>query len=322
MNAGQRNDSDPEAAATRPPSEAASDARIGPETGIEAASRAAARLLVENGDASDVALRDARRLVCAASGRSPMDLIAAPGDPLGGEAAARLADMLERRRRSEPVSRILGEREFYGRVFEVTPATLDPRPDTETLIDVALEIVGSGGSPSGLEIDLLDIGTGTGCIALTLLAELPGARATATDICPEALAVARRNAERHGLAGRLQLLECDALDEVDGRYHLILSNPPYIADAEMAGLERAVRDFDPEKALRGGTDGLDLYRRIIRAAPSRLNMELGLGWLILEVGATQAEAVAALLSDAGFEEIRTNRDLAGHARTVAGRTRR
>lgn len=264
--------------------------------------------------------RDARILLSTAAACSTLELISSPEIPLGPAAAERLAAMVHRRTLREPVSRIAGEREFYGRPFEVTPATLDPRPDSETIIDATLELVAAEGLRSE-DITILDIGTGSGCLIVTLLAELQGARATAVDICPHALTVAKRNAARHGVADRVSFLEADALEDQRSRYNLIVSNPPYIPSAEIATLAAEVRDFDPVGALDGGLDGLDIYRRIAKRLSGALADQGPAAWAIFEVGAKQATSVASILRSAGFKTIRLFKDLSGHTRCVAVRSR-
>jgi release factor glutamine methyltransferase len=190
------------------------------------------------------------------------------------------------------VSRIIGTRGFYGRDFVVTAATLDPRPESETLIDAALaRIKPVWGTGAGL--DILDIGTGTGCLLLTLLAELPDARGVGIDPSAEALAVARENAIRLGIRERAQWMEGrfeTVATQIRQTFPLIVSNPPYIRTADIAGLDRDVRDFDPHLALDGGRDGLDIYRTIA----GRLGNVAARGWILLEVGHDQAHDVAQL----------------------------
>ncbi len=260
---------------------------------------------------------DARILTVAASSRRAVELITDPEAKLSHAAASLLAEMAGRRARHEPVSRILGAREFYGRVFEITPATLDPRPDTETLVDAALEVLKENAVEADAPLRLLDIGTGSGCLIVTLLAELPAATGLATDISSAALAVALRNAERHGVADRLRLRRCDLLDEVEGRYNLLVSNPPYIATGKIEGLDEEVASFDPQLALDGGPDGLGLYRRLAARLGSVLAQSPSLGWAFFEVGAGQAEDIARILHDSGFGSARTWMDLGGHTRCVA-----
>jgi len=263
---------------------------------------------------------DARLLVSAATQRRTVDLIAHPDAQLDDVAAGGLNVMVARRTRCEPVSRILGEREFYGRAFEITPATLDPRPDSETIIEAALEVLNSAPIEEGTPLNIIDIGTGSGCLIVTLLAEFPAATGVATDICPEALTVAQRNAQRHGVADRLHLRQCDLLEEVDGCYNLLVSNPPYIPSNEIAGLDPDVAGFDPHKALDGGIDGLDPYRRMAPKLKSLMERARAPSWAVFEVGAGQAKDVAEILINSGHTKPRTWSDLGGHTRGVAVET--
>lgn len=267
---------------------------------------AAATARLEAAGAHTPAL-DARLLLQAASGLSREDLILGPDHPLTAEQLQRFESFIARREAHEPVSRILGEREFYGRSFKVTPATLDPRPDTETLIDAALALMPK-------QPRILDLGTGTGAIAITLLAERPDARGVATDLSPEALAVARENAGSLGVAGRLDLVEGSWFDPVEGRFDLILSNPPYIPAGDIAGLEPDVRNFDPGLALSGGADGLDPYRLI--AAGAAAHLAAG-GHVLVEIGAGQADDVEAIFTARGLPPAGRHRDLGGHIRCLA-----
>jgi release factor glutamine methyltransferase len=259
---------------------------------------------------------DARLLLCHAAGLTHEAFIARAGDRLTPEAQALLEAVVARRLAGEPVSRITGMREFYGREFLLGPDTLDPRPDTETLIEAVLALAAQNGWRNR-PIDILDLGTGTGCILVTLLAELPQARGLATDIDPNALAVAAENARRHGVAARACFLAADWLDGIEGEFDLIVSNPPYLAASEMASLPAEVAR-DPRLALDGGADGLDAYRRIAASASDRLRDG---GSLVLEIGASQAGAVARILSEAGFAlfEPALLRDLAGRPRCLVGR---
>ncbi len=251
--------------------------------------------------------RDARRLMAAALGVEAGALIAHLRDPLGEGAQAAFDGLLNRREAREPVSHILGGRWFYGRWFEVTADVLDPRPETEALISCALA--------EPFE-KLLDLGTGSGAIAISLLAERAGARAVGTDISPEALAVAGRNAVAHGVTPRLILPLSDWFEDVGGRFDLIVSNPPYIAAGEMAGLEPEVREWEPAVALTDGGDGLSAYRAIAHGAPDHLRPG---GRVIVEIGATQGTAVASLFRAAGLEEVAVHPDLGGADRVVAAR---
>ncbi|HJZ43919.1 MAG TPA: peptide chain release factor N(5)-glutamine methyltransferase [Hyphomicrobiaceae bacterium] len=262
---------------------------------------------------------DARRLVGAALGLSAAELLSRPERPLSAAEAERLRCYVDRRRRREPVSRILGARDFYGRSFAISPATLDPRPDSETLIAAVLELVRSEGRTSA-PLRLLDVGTGSGCLLLTLLCELPLATGVGTDINQSALQVARANACRLGVAERAAWLVADALDGIAGNFDILVANPPYVRSGEIAALEPEVRDFDPVAALDGGADGLNLYRRIAAG----IRTVVADGWVVLEVGHDQADAAAELLAsnpraiDRG--ELRFYRDVTGRRRCVAVRT--
>jgi release factor glutamine methyltransferase len=255
---------------------------------------------------------DARLLLCHAAGLSHETAIARASEALRPETAARLEQALARRLEHEPVSRITGTREFYGRYFAIGPEALDPRSDTETLIEAALahaEARGGRDEP----LSLLDLGTGTGCILVTLLAELPRARGLGTDVSQAALALAATNAERLGVAARAAFLAADWFDGIEGRFDLILANPPYLAAGEIAGLSPEVSAYDPHLALDGGPDGLDAYRRIAAGAPRRLAEQ---GSLIVEIGPTQAGAVAEIFAAAGLEFKRLCHDLGGRPRVI------
>ena len=278
---------------------------------VRSAQRALAAAGVED------AGRDARLLVAAAAGVDTADIIARPERALSADAQDRLQAMVARRCAREPVSRILGVREFYGRPFALSPATLDPRPDSETLIGAALDIATREGWRDR-PISILDIGTGSGCLLLTLLAELPRATGVGTDIAAAALEAAARNASSLGLAARTSFIEADILDGVDGPFDLVVSNPPYIPSGDIAGLSAVVRLYDPRAALDGGEGGLDFYRRIIAGLPPILA-----GWVIFEVGAGQADDVALLLEQAFVKtrqaQVSRHADLSGHTRCVAFR---
>jgi len=257
---------------------------------------------------------DARLLLCLATGLSHEALIARGQESMAPGAAARLAGYVRRRLAGEPVSRIEGAREFYGRDFLIDTETLDPRPDTETLIDAALEVVARNGWKDR-PLKLLDLGTGSGCVLLTLLAELPLAEGVGTDISEGALRVAGENARRLGVANRARFLAADWFDGVEGRFDLFLSNPPYIPTYEIESLAREVAIHDPRRTLDGGADGLDAYRRLAEGAATRLAPD---GWLLVEIGASQPEAVLALLSEAGLalEEESVRKDLASRPRCI------
>ena len=255
---------------------------------------------------------DARLLVCHALGIDRMGLIKEPTRPLGDRAVA-LAEAARRRLAREPVSRIVGERAFHGRQFKVTPATLDPRPDSETLVDAALYLYRQ--RIHQFRPRLLDLGTGTGCLLLTLLAELPDARGIGVDVSLEALETARANADSLGLSSRAEFHQGQWAEGLADAFDLVVANPPYIRSGEIAALAPEVAEFDPRLALDGGADGLDAYRAIL-ANPPRISPG---GALLFEVGAGQAGDVAALISrqfSAPAPEITLFRDLAGIDRVV------
>lgn len=252
---------------------------------------------------------DARLLLQSATSLSREEMILEPSRPVEPQAAALFCAYIGRRENHEPVSRILGEREFYGRAFRVTPDVLDPRPDTETLITAALRHM-----PKGAR--LLDLGTGSGAIAVTLLSERPDASGIATDLSPAALAVAQSNAARHGVLPRLDLVEGRWFAPVVGRFDIIVSNPPYIPERDIAELSPDVRNFDPRLALVGGADGLDPYRAIASGATAHLAEG---GHVLVEIGAGQAQDVVAIFAGSGFQALGHYHDLGGHARCLAFR---
>lgn len=264
-----------------------------------------AGLLREGGIAG--AERDARILMAEALGLPPARLTLHLDDELDDVAEADIFAMAARRVRREPVSRIVGRRAFWGREFEVTGDVLDPRPETECLIERALAQPFS---------QVLDLGTGTGIIAVTLLAERPSATGVATDLSAAALSVAEQNAKVHGVADRLWVTECDWYQGVAGTFDLIVSNPPYIAEAEMADLAPEVRNHDPRIALTDGADGLTAYRAIAGGVMDHLTPG---GRLLVEIGPTQGAAVSALFRDAGLEDVAVHPDLDGRDRVVEGR---
>jgi len=226
-----------------------------------------------------------------------------------------ISALAARRLRHEPVARILGRKEFWSLELQVTPDVLVPRPETETVIESALDAVAMGGL-SLEKLRILDIGTGTGALLLALLTELPNALGTGTDISRAALDVARANAARHELEARCTFIACDGAAAVDGAFDLVVSNPPYIASDEIASLPPEVREFDPRLALDGGKDGLDVYRAI--AADAQRLLAPG-GRLIVELGAGQEATVGALLTDAGLTVKAARKDLAGIPRALAAR---
>lgn len=250
------------------------------------------------------AARDARILLAHSLGLNADRLTLHLTDPVPPEAAARFDAALTARTRRQPVSQITGQRLFWGRSFRVTPDVLDPRPETEVLIATALE------QPFR---KILDLGTGSGCILLSCLADRPIAHGTGVDLSPSALAIAADNADRLGLADRVRFLQSDWCQAVVDRYDLIISNPPYIAAAEMPFLAPEVRLWEPAMALTPGGDGLDAYRIIARQSLARL---LPGGRLMVEIGPTQAAEVSALFAAAGLDQIGIRRDLDGRDRVV------
>jgi release factor glutamine methyltransferase len=260
---------------------------------------------------------DARLLLCHAAGLTQEAYVVAPETLLAKDVAARFDAMIARRLEGEPVSRIVGVREFYGRTFAVDRHTLDPRPDTETLIDAVLDTL-LRESRRDEKLRILDLGTGTGAILLTLLAELPLTQGAGSDVSEGALEVARRNARDLGLDDRTSFVAGDWFEPIEVRFDIVVSNPPYIASAEIAGPAREVR-HDPLIALDGGADGLQAYRRIASGVGRVLNPG---GLVFLEIGETQAEAVLGLLCDSGLKidagaSVWT--DLAGRQRCVGAR---
>jgi release factor glutamine methyltransferase len=254
----------------------------------------------------ETAALDARLLLQFATDMRREEIVAEPDLILTPDLAACFWSFVERRCALEPVSRILGSREFYGREFQVTPAVLDPRADTETLIAAALPLARG-------KCRILDLGTGSGAIIATLLAERPEALGVASDVSEAALGVARVNAEAQGVSGRLTLLRADWFDGIEGQFDLIVSNPPYIASAEIAGLAVDVRDFDPPGALDGGADGLAAYRRIAAGASGHLVPK---GQILVELGAGQEADVRQLFEAAGFGFKGQAFDLGGHVRCL------
>ncbi len=283
--------------------------------------RAAARRLRASGSRSP--RLDAELLLANALDCPRAELFREPARMLAAEEAARFEGLLVRREAREPVAYILGFRAFRTIDVEVTPAVLIPRADTETLVDVALEALAAiplaGPGPEGEPLTL-DVGTGSGCVALALATEDPFVRVVATDVDSATLAVARRNAARLGLQRRVEFVLSDLFADVGERaFDLIVSNPPYIPAHEYEALEPNVRDYEPRLALFGGEDGLDVYRRLIPGAA--LLLRAG-GTLALEVGAGQARDVAAIIRASGaYEAPEARSDLAGIPRVVYTRRR-
>lgn len=249
---------------------------------------------------------DARLLLAEALNIPASQVILEMRQSMTAAEQALFEGMLARRLTREPMSHILGRRMFYGRNFRITSAVLDPRPETETLVELAL---------SEPFTKALDLGTGSGCIALTLLAERPEAECVAVDLSEAALAVARDNAVALGVTERLALLRSDWWQAVDGRFDLIVSNPPYIAEADYADLAPEL-SFEPQLALTPGGDGLDAYRVI---AAQALQFLVPTGRLIVEIGAAQAAAVTEIFAMQGLVDVQTHNDLDGRDRVVSAR---
>ena len=259
---------------------------------------------------------DARILIGEALGLDLTGLIAQGQRHMTVHDALILGSFANRRLAGEPIARILGRKEFWGLPFELSPATLVPRPDTETVVQAALEFL-RGEKKSDETIRIADLGTGTGAILLALLSELPNARGIGTDISLEAVETARRNATNLGLTSRVSFIACDFTSELDGSFDVIVSNPPYIASRDIGELAIEVRDHDPRLALDGGDDGLDAYRAI---APAAFDLLTPGGALIFEVGQGQDGDVRGIMAAAGFEADAPPRiDLAGVNRAVMGR---
>ena len=249
--------------------------------------------------------REARLLLSHASGR-PVEWITAHPEA-GFTAGPTYRRFIERRWSREPMSHITGSREFRSLCFEVTADVLDPRPDSEVLIEAALALLPVTGEP----LNVLDLGTGTGCLLLSVLNERPAATGIGVDLSEAALAVARRNAWQLGLAERAQFRRGDWSNGLGGTFDLVLSNPPYIPSAEIDQLEPEVACHEPRLALDGGADGLDAYRAIAQRTPHLLANK---GALIVEFGTGQAEAVCAIFAQHGLAEARRECDLAGRPR--------
>lgn len=308
---------------------------------------------LQNASRSPVPLKDAEWLLRHVLGRDKAWLMTHEEDGVEDDAAQRFAELIKRREKGEPMQYILGEVEFYGMPFRVTPDVLIPRPETEHLVEKVIEMAAEFYRPR-----LLDVGTGSGVIAIAIAKQLPHAQVTATDLSADALNVARENAARNGV--RVRFLQGDLLEPVrraqsdvagketrkatadpstmfvakhatnsaqddklnmnalseEEKYEIIASNPPYVPSEEKALLAVEVRDHEPEMALYGGADGLGIYRRLIPAAWAQL---VDGGWLVMEMGFGQAEKISALMDEAGFEEVSAIKDLQGIERILCGR---
>lgn len=285
-----------------------------PGQSIETVRRAlAARFRAAGIDSSEL---DARLLMGAVLALDLTGLVRSAARCLTQQEGDRLEDFARRRLKGEPVARILGEREFWSFNLQLSPETLVPRPDTETVVELALEMLGSTSNSSALRI--VDIGTGSGAILLALLSERPQAFGVGTDISEGALRTARRNAAELGLLPRAAFVACNYATALNGRFDLIVSNPPYIRSADIAGLATEVRVHEPQRALDGGADGLSAYRALIPQAAGLLDMG---GALVLEVGYGRSDEVEALMTAAGLTLKESRADLAGVPRAVGGRKR-
>lgn len=270
---------------------------------------------------------DARLLVEEALGMEHTDVITKANQEITKAQETALEAMALRRLQREPVSRILGKRSFWKSDFKVSPATLDPRADSETLIEAVLKYAipakagisaetDSGFRQDDGKISILDLGTGTGCLLLSLLQELPHATGTGVDISVEAVAIARQNTESLHLTDRANFMAINWNDLPPMPFDIVISNPPYIALTEKENLAPEVRVYDPPAALFGGADGLDCYRDIVRLLPRILKPD---GLLFLEIGAAQAESVKGIAGKAKLDVIQTLTDLAGHDRCLVAR---
>ncbi len=255
---------------------------------------------------------DARLLLMGATGYSHAELISKSRDALEDDKAERFAGFSKRRLSKEPVHRILGRREFYGREFFLSPETLVPRPDTEVLIDVILDEC----RKDEADVRILDLGTGSGIIAITLVAELPKTEVVAVDISAQALVTAQKNADSLKVKGRVSFLHGDLYEPVTGQFDLIVSNPPYIKSTELEGLQDEVRLHDPIDALDGGSDGLVFYRRIFGESCKYLR---GNAAICVEIGHDQGQKVCSIARECGYASPEVCRDFGGRDRVVIAR---
>ena len=263
----------------------------------------------------DDAGREARLTLEAACGLSPLALVVAPEAPIG-VSTERLEAFAARRLNGEPLSRIVGKREFWDLPIELSPDVLDPRPETETIVESAIALYSDRRSDA---LRILDLGIGSGALLCALLSEFVNASGLGIDVSAAAASIARRNVEACGFEARAAIRLGRWTEGLSGPFDLIVSNPPYIPTGDIAGLPRAVREFDPRLALDGGVDGLAAYRSILPAAAALLSPA---GWLLMEVGAGQASDVLAIAETAGLAECAAKRDLAGVERVVAARSPR
>lgn len=279
-------------------------------TAADAVKEAAVRLA--QGPHAERARLDAETLLMHLLEANRAWLIANGDDEIGEQSASRYAELVERRYRGEPIQYITGETEFYGLPFRVNPNVLIPRPETEHLVEQAIALAREFTEPR-----IVEVGAGSGAIAVALAVHLVGARITTIDVSAEALAVARENAARNAVSEQVRFLQGDLLEPVAGEeFDLVVSNPPYVPEADRESLSVEVREYEPGQALFAGEDGLDVYRRLIPAAYAALAPG---GYVLLEIGYGQAEGIRALLAGRGFEGIHFLPDLQGIARVACGR---
>ncbi len=272
--------------------------------------RAARSRLAEAGLA-DAAI-ETRMLIGGLLGLDATEMFTGGDRILSESEVAKIDAALERRLKREPVHRILGARDFHGLHLTLSPQTLEPRPDTEVLVEAVLPHAWRIAAGEGM-VDILDLGVGTGAIGLALLKACPEAQVLGTDIAGGALATARENAHINGVAERYRTLASDWFSQVTGRFHIIVSNPPYIASKVIEALEPEVRNFDPMAALDGGPDGLDAYRAIARGAAAHLMPD---GIVALEIGYDQTETVSAIFAAQGFVFSEMAKDYGGNDRVL------
>jgi release factor glutamine methyltransferase len=253
--------------------------------------------------------RDARLLLESIGGFSSAQIIAFPERNLDAGQCSAFRELIARRKSREPVSRILGRREFWSLPFKVSQDTLDPRPDSETLVEAVLDRI----VDRRAEVKLLDFGTGTGCLLLALLSELPQAQGIGIDLNPGAVAVAGENAAALGFADRTEFRVGDWGKNLEGRFDIIVSNPPYIEATAIQNLDPEVANHDPHLALSGGPDGLDAYRMLLPEADRLLAPD---GWIALEIGQGQGDSVRRIAASLGLRDMGSKRDLAGIERCL------
>ncbi|MFZ1413131.1 MAG: peptide chain release factor N(5)-glutamine methyltransferase [Defluviicoccus sp.] len=270
---------------------------------------AAARLRLRDAGIPDAGL-DARLLVGHALDLTTSDLVGHPERALTSASRQRIEALLDRRLQREPIAYITGRREFWSLPLSVTPAALIPRPDSETLIEAVLDDVGDRSAP----LRVLDLGTGSGCLALALLSELSHATAVAVDLSADALQLARANAAAQGLGNRVHLAASDWASALNGPFDIAVANPPYVAAAEWPGLAPEIRLFEPQRALVGGDDGIAAYHRIVPDLPRILAPS---GCAYLECGHDQSARIAELLRAHGFAAIAVRADLGGRVRCIS-----